>query len=119
MHGGSYRVSDKCAFVFLNEGFSIAGKGIWMLEFQEGFFEQEIREGFYVDKSIKAAWAASLEVLQNIAEVCDRHGITWYAAYGTLLGAIRHEGFIPWDDDLDIWVKRADYNKLVQALPRE
>ncbi len=57
--------------------------------------------------------------MQLNAEICDRHGITWYAAYGTLLGAVRHEGFVPWDDDMDIWVKRKDYNRLIQILPRE
>lgn len=90
-----------------------------MLEFQEGFFEQEIRNGFYIDVTMKTVWAAELEVLQKVAEICDRYGIEWYAAYGTLLGAIRHEGFVPWDDDVDIWVKRRDYNKLMQILPRE
>lgn len=64
-----------------------------MLEFQEGFFEQEIREGFYIDKSVKASWAAGMEVLHKVAEICDRYDIAWYAAYGTLLGAIRHEGY--------------------------
>lgn len=90
-----------------------------MLEFQEGFFEQEIRDGFYIDTTMKTVWAAELEVLQKVAEICDRHGLVWYAAYGTLLGAIRHEGFVPWDDDMDIWVKRADYNKLTKILPKE
>lgn len=90
-----------------------------MLEFQEGFFEPEIRDGFYVEALMKRFWAAELEVLQRIAEVCHRHQIRWYAAYGTLLGAIRHRGFVPWDDDMDIWVKRKDYNRLMQILPAE
>ncbi len=90
-----------------------------MLEFQEGFFDQEVRDGFYLDTTMKTLWAAELEVLQKVAEICDRHGLKWYAAYGTLLGAIRHEGFVPWDDDMDIWVKRPDYNILMQVLPKE
>lgn len=95
------------------------GEVTQMLEFQEGFFEQEVRNGFYIDGTMKTLWAAEMEVLQKVAEICDRHGIVWYAAYGTLLGAIRHEGFVPWDDDMDIWVKRKDYNRLLQILPRE
>ena len=90
-----------------------------MLEFQEGFFEPEIREGFFVDSTMKSVWAAELEVLQAIAEVCERHGLTWYAYAGTLLGAIRHEGFVPWDDDMDIIMKREDYRKLMKVLPQE
>lgn len=90
-----------------------------MLEFQEGFFKQEIRERFYLDTTMKTVWASELEVLQKIAEVCDKYGLTWYAAYGTLLGAVRHEGFVPWDDDLDIWMIRDDYNKLMEVLHKE
>lgn len=90
-----------------------------MLEFLGDFFDQEVKHGFYIDVTMKTLWAAELEVLQKVAEICDRHGITWYAAYGTLLGAVRHGGFVPWDDDMDIWVKRKDYNRLVQILPME
>lgn len=90
-----------------------------MLEFQEGFFNQEIRDRFYLDTTMKTLWASELELLQKVAEVCDKYGLKWYAAYGTLLGAIRHEGFVPWDDDMDIWLIRDDYNKLMKVLPKE
>ena len=53
-----------------------------MLEFREGFFDQEVKNGFYIDVTMKTLWSAELEVLQKVAEICDRHGITWYAAYG-------------------------------------
>ncbi len=90
-----------------------------MLQISNDFLKPEIREDFYIDSTMKTVWATALDLLQTIAEICDRHGLEWYAAYGTLLGAVRHEGFIPWDDDMDIWMKRADYNKMLKILPGE
>jgi len=90
-----------------------------MLEFQEGFFEPEIREGFYVDATMKSVWAAELEVVNIIAEVCAKYNLEWYIGFGTMLGAIRHEGFVPWDDDIDLMMMRKDYMKLLEVLPDE
>lgn len=90
-----------------------------MLDFPKEFFNTEIRENFEVDVTMKTVWAAELEVLREISEICERHNLQWYAAYGTLLGAVRHEGFIPWDDDMDIWMKREDYMKFLEFAPRE
>lgn len=90
-----------------------------MINFPQEFFLEEVREGFTIDSTMKVFWSAELEVLREISEVCERHGIQWYAAYGTLLGAIRHEGYVPWDDDLDIWMKREDYNKFMEVAPKE
>lgn len=55
----------------------------------------------------------SFEILKKIKEIFDENGWKYYLAYGTLLGAIRHKGFIPWDDDIDIWVPRDDYEKFI------
>lgn len=86
---------------------------------QDKFLEPEVRDGFYVPSEVKQAWAAELEVLQEIDRICKKYDILYFADWGTLLGAVRHGGFIPWDDDLDITMKRVDYERFVQAAQKE
>ena len=90
-----------------------------MCFFDEEYFEGEVREGFYVPSIMKRAWAAQLEILGQIDEICTRHNIQYFAAWGTLLGAIRHKGYIPWDDDLDIGMKRMDYERFIKIAATE
>lgn len=89
------------------------------MNFKEGFFDREVRDGFEVSEMMKRAWAAEMEVLQMVIEICNRNNLQYFADWGTLLGAVRHHGFIPWDDDIDICLRREDYNKLIKILPRE
>ena len=90
-----------------------------MLTFEDCYFQDEEREGFLVTEEIKRLWAAQLVILDDIDTVCRRHGISWYTAWGTTLGAVRHKGYIPWDDDLDICMKRADYTRFLQVAEKE
>ncbi|MCI7126847.1 MAG: LicD family protein, partial [Clostridium sp.] len=53
-----------------------------------------------------------LEMLLYFQKICDEHHLTFYLCGGGLIGAIRHRGFIPWDDDLDVFMPRPDYEKL-------
>lgn len=89
------------------------------MEFSYTYFEDEVRDGFYVSSKMKRAWAAQLEVLEDIDRVCKKYNIQYFAEFGTLLGAIRHHGFIPWDDDLDICMKRPDYDKFINIAEEE
>lgn len=61
----------------------------------------------------KAVWAAQLRLLEAFDGVCNRHGFTYFAGGGTLLGAVRHGGYIPWDDDVDLFMPRRDYDRLL------
>ena len=83
------------------------------------FFMDEVREGFFVTSMMKRYWAAQIKVLSIIDAICERHGLRWFADCGTLLGAVRHGGYIPWDDDLDICMFRSDYERLCEVADSE
>jgi len=83
------------------------------------FFRDEVRNGFYIPTAIKQAWACILDVLKEIDDICRRHDIRYFADWGTLLGTVRHGGFIPWDDDLDICMLRDDYVRFRQVADAE
>lgn len=57
-----------------------------------------------------------LEILSYFARFCEEHGLRYFLAYGTLIGAVRHKGFIPWDDDVDVQMPREDYNRLIEIF---
>ena len=83
------------------------------------FLRDEVRSGFYIPTAIKQAWAVQLQVLAEIDRICRKYDITYFADWGTLLGTIRHGGYIPWDDDLDICMKREDYVRFRQVADKE
>ena len=89
------------------------------MTFDNSYFEDEVREGFYIPGMVKRSWATQLEILESVIKICNRHDLKWFAGYGTLLGAVRHHGFIPWDDDLDICMLKDDYDRFVEYAVRE
>lgn len=79
----------------------------------EDFLAPEIRNEFFVDTTRKKLWAISLDLLLEFDSVCKKHNLNYFLAFGTLLGAVRHHGFIPWDDDVDVYMLREDYEKFL------
>ena len=89
------------------------------ISFPLPFFREEVRNGFYIPTMIKRYWAGQLQILSEIAKLCKKHDIQWFGDYGTMLGAVRHGGYIPWDDDFDICMMRDDYERFFEIAKKE
>ena len=75
--------------------------------------------GYEVSAQMKRIWAMELDMVETFVAVCQQHGLEYMIMGGTLLGAVRHKGFIPWDNDIDILMPRKDFNKLLKVGPEE
>ena len=77
----------------------------------------ERADNIYTDEELHTIQQKELYILSKIVEICEAKSIEYFLVGGTCLGAIRHNGFIPWDDDIDIGMTRENYNKFLQAAP--
>ena len=83
------------------------------IQLPEAFFRREVRDGYEVSEKVKRIWAVQLDLLEELKRVCVKHKIEFQVCAGTLLGAVRHGGFIPWDDDFDVCMTRENINRLI------
>lgn len=84
------------------------------------FDSQKLKERFNPEGSmLRRQQHKMLEMVKELDRICRKHHIPYFLYGGTLLGAIRHKGFIPWDDDLDVGLMRKDYQRLMEVLPQE
>lgn len=73
----------------------------------------------YTQEQLKKIREIELGLYHELARICDKHKLRFVTGFGTTLGAIRHNGFIPWDDDMDFLMPRKDFEKLIKVAPKE
>ena len=81
------------------------------LDVDDSFFKEEVLCDYTVTEDMKKVWAIELDLYNELKNFCEAKNIPYFAISGTLLGAARHQGFIPWDDDMDIAVPRKAFNR--------
>lgn len=74
---------------------------------------------YKVSDKRRLVWKAQIDILNIVKKICDGHQLKYYAICGTLLGTVRHDGFIPWDDDIDLGMFREDYDKFIEVCKSE
>ena len=71
-------------------------------------------------KNIKEEWNTTiLDILKTFISICQRHNLHYYCCAGTAIGAVRHQGMIPWDDDIDVIMPRPDYDRFLEIARHE
>lgn len=81
--------------------------------------EEEVRNGYTISAKMKRLWEMELDMVKSFVSVCEKYHLQYWIMGGTLLGAVRHKGFIPWDNDIDLAMPRKDFNILLEIGPTE
>ena len=76
-------------------------------------------DNYPVSEKRKAVWAVELQIMDEIVRICKKYDINYFLAGGSMIGAARHDGFIPWDDDIDVGMLRPDYERFLKACETE
>lgn len=83
------------------------------------FFLEEVREGCLITREKKRVWYILLQLANELKRICEKNQLTYFLHAGSLLGAVRHQGFIPWDDDIDFVLPRKDFDKFLMIAEDE
>lgn len=89
------------------------------MAFIKNMDQDEIIDGYLVSSTMKKGWNRYIEIWQELDRICRKHAINYWAGYGTLLGAVRHGGFIPWDTDMDFCMMRPEYDRFMKIVEDE
>ena len=104
----------------VNKTEDICRNGINLVILHTEMMTDDLRSRFNPDGSpLRRQQLRMLDILLEVDKICKKHAIRYWLSSGTLIGAMRHNGFIPWDDDLDIEMMRSDYLRLMRVLPQE
>lgn len=89
------------------------------IELPDSFFLAETRSDYFVSEDVKKIWAVQVDLLHEFMRVCEKYNLRWFLGFGSLLGVVRHKGYIPWDNDIDVVMPREDYDKLLGIGEKE